>query len=115
MSKRNDQEYLGDIEEAIKRIDFYIGQIQREDFLHDTKTQDAVVRNFEIIGEAVKGFSKEFKQKHKAVRWSSWAKVRDKLIHHYFGVNLDIVWDIIQESLPELQSQLNQIKRRGSL
>lgn len=109
MSKRSDGEYLNDISEAFKRILSYTEKLSYQDFFKDIKTQDAVVRNLEIVGEAVKKVSSGLRQEHKSVAWSDWAKVRDKLIHHYFGVNLDIVWGIIEESLPEFSSQINKI------
>jgi uncharacterized protein with HEPN domain len=77
--------------------------------LEDKKTQDAVVRNLEIIGEAEKNISEELKGKFPQIRWKELAGVRDKLIHHYFGVNFDIVWNIIQDELPDVLSQLEEI------
>lgn len=78
-------------------------------FLKDTKTQDAVVRNLEIIGEAAKSISTDFKKEHKDIDWKGMAGMRDRLIHHYFGVNLDIVWSVVKEKLPELQAQTGRI------
>ena len=109
MSKRSDQEFLSDMQEAIKRIESYTNDMDYAKFMKDIKTQDAVVRNLEIIGEAVKNISQGLQTKHKEVVWKDLAKVRDKLIHHYFGVNLDIVWGIIEESLPQVSLQINQI------
>lgn len=109
MSKRNDQESLVDIQEAIQRIQDYVRNIDRVQFMKDLKTQDAVVRNLEIIGEAVKNVSKSLQSKHKDIAWKDLAKVRDKLVHHYFGVNFDIVWNIIEESLPKIAIQINKI------
>src|SRR3989338_3198517 len=100
MSKRSHDEYLKDIQEAIKRIRSYTNDLPYAEFIKDTQVQDAVVRNLEIIGEASKSVAKKAKDKSAQIPWSEWAKVRDKLIHHYFCVNLDIVWGIIEESLP---------------
>ncbi|MSP88315.1 MAG: DUF86 domain-containing protein [Alphaproteobacteria bacterium] len=75
--------------------------------------QDAVVRNLEIIGEATKGLSPEFRKIHRAVAWREIAGMRDRLVHHYTGVNWDIVWDVIQAKLPELGSQLARVLRNG--
>jgi uncharacterized protein with HEPN domain len=77
--------------------------------LNDIKTQDAVVRNLEIIGEAIKNISKGLKKKYPQIPWKDLSGVRDKLIHHYFGVNLDIVWNIVKEELPEVISQIEEI------
>jgi uncharacterized protein with HEPN domain len=78
-------------------------------FLADIKTQDAVVRNLEIIGEATKSLSTGLREKYPDVPWKGMAGVRDRLIHHYFGVNLDIVWDIVAVELPALESQVEAI------
>lgn len=109
MSKRTDSEFLADIKEAVLRINAYTGNLTYEQFLRDKKTQDAVVRNLEIVGEAAKNISEELKGKYPQVPWKDLSGVRDKLIHHYFGVNFDVVWDIVKEELPEVLSQLEEI------
>ena len=109
MSERADVEFLADTKEAVLRINAYTGDLSYEQFLEDKKTQDAVVRNLEIIGEAAKNISEELKKKYPQIRWKDLAGVRDKLIHHYFGVNFDIVWSIVKQELPELLSQLEEI------
>ena len=73
----------------------------------DHKSQDAVVRNFEIIGEAVKNISDQYKNDHPEIPWKSMAGMRDKLIHHYFGVNFDVVWGVIKN---DLRKVLNEIQ-----
>ncbi len=113
MSKRSDKEFLSDIQEAIKRIQSYTQGLDYAKFSKDLKTQDAVVRNLEIIGEAVKNISKGLQVRYKEVAWKDLAKVRDKLIHHYFGVNFDIVWGIIEDSLPQISLQIDQILRKS--
>jgi len=67
------------------------------------------VRNLEIIGEAARSISSSFKKEHIDVDWRGMAGMRDRLIHHYFGVNLDIVWSVVKEKLPELQTQTGRI------
>jgi uncharacterized protein with HEPN domain len=109
MSERADVEFLADTKEAVLRINAYTQDLSYEQFLEDKKTQDAVVRNLEIIGEAAKSISEELKDKFPQIRWKELAGVRDKLIHHYFGVNFDIVWNIVKQELPELLSQLEEI------
>lgn len=109
MSKRGNIEFLSDIYEATLRIELYIHDIDYENFLEDIKTQDAVVRNLEIIGEAAKNITDEFKGKHPQIPWKDLAGIRDKLIHHYFGVNLEIVWTIIEEDLPLLKEKIRHI------
>ena len=71
--------------------------------------QDAVIRNFEVIGEAVKNLSEELKALHADVPWRNIAAMRDKLIHHYFGVNLDVVWDTVVNVLPEFHERIRAI------
>jgi uncharacterized protein with HEPN domain len=113
MSKRADRDLLSDIQEAVRRIQAYTATMTYEEFLADIKTQDAVVRNLEIIGEATKNLSAELRARYAEVSWKGMAGVRDKLIHHYFGVNLDIVWQIATGELPEVASQIQEILRNG--
>lgn len=94
MSKRQDTAVIKDIKEAIHRILSYTSETEYDVFLKDYRTQDAVIRNIEILGEAVKLLSDETKRKYPDIPWKDIAGTRDKLIHDYFGVNIDIVWDI---------------------
>lgn len=109
MSKRRDRDYLGDIREAIRRIGTYIAGLSYEQFMQDTKTQDAVVRNLEVIGEAAKNLSRPLRNRHPQIPWKDLAGVRDKMIHHYFGINYEIVWTIAREELPGLLPQIDEI------
>ena len=83
-------------------------------FFKDIKTQGAVLRNIEIIGEAAKGVSEELRAKIPHIPWKNMAGMRDRLIHHYFGVNLDIVWQVISTELPELVPELENIIKENS-
>lgn len=109
MSRRADIDLMRDIKESISRINSYIGGLSYEDFFKDTKTQDAAARNLEIIGEAAKNISGDFRRRHPQVPWKELAGLRDRLIHHYFGVNLDIIWSIIKDELPGLLQQIQAI------
>jgi len=109
MSERTDRDFLSDIQEAIRRILEYTAGMTYQAFLEDAKTQDAVVRNLEVIGEATKNLAKDLREQHAHVPWKSMAAVRDRLMHHYFGVNLDIVWQIVVDELPKVVSQLEMI------
>ncbi|MBM4306764.1 MAG: DUF86 domain-containing protein [Deltaproteobacteria bacterium] len=111
MHKRGDKEYLLDIVEAIKRIELYTKELSYPDFLQKMETQDAVVRNFEIIGEAVKNISTTVKTQYKDIQWKEIAGMRDKVIHFYFGVNWDIVWKAAKDSLPPFKERIEGILR----
>ncbi|RME09631.1 MAG: DUF86 domain-containing protein [Ardenticatenia bacterium] len=109
MSKRTERAFLNDIQEAIHRITEYTAGMTYQTFLKDTKTQDAVVRNLEIIGEASKNVSSKLRERYPDIPWKGMAGMRDRLIHHYFGVNLDIVWQIVVDELPKVASRLEEI------
>jgi len=106
MSERGDIEYLKDILEAIKRIQTFTRNMGQEDLLDDLKTQDAVLRNLEIIGEAVKNISSDVRSEYPDIEWRKISGMRDKIIHMYFGVNWDIVWDVIENELPKLKKEV---------
>lgn len=109
MSKRGEFEYLADIIESVKRVESYVKDVTRKNFFQDTKTQDAVIRNIEVIGEAVRGLPAEFKRKHKEVEWARIAGMRNRLIHLYFGVDLDVVWDVVKNRLSGLRETIQDI------
>lgn len=89
----------------LKILDFTT--LGKEAFFKDVKTQDAVIRNLEIIGEAAKNISEEFKNKHPHIAWKAVAGMRDKLIHDYFGVNLNIVWEVVEKEIPSLKEKID--------
>ena len=109
MPRRGDEDFLRDIIEAIRRIELYTKGLSYSDFLKKMETQDAVVRNFEIIGEAVKNVSKTLKAKSKDIQWKEIAGMRDKIIHFYFGVNWDVVWKTAKDSLPPFKEKIDGI------
>lgn len=109
MSKRGDREFLSDIEEAIGRIMSYTDEMSYKEFISDAKTQDAVVRNIEILGEATKNLTTALKDEHKDIEWVEIAGMRDKIIHFYFGIKWDIVWDVIKNKLPELEKKIKRL------
>ena len=109
MSKRQTSELLLDIKEAAKRISGYISGMSYPKFLDDQKTQDAVVRNIEIIGEAVKKLPETFRAQYPDMPWKEIAGTRDKLIHDYFGVNFDILWNISENEIPGIRTKIDKL------
>jgi len=100
--------YLAHILECADRIERYLGQ-DREAFLRDTMVQDAVIRNFEVIGEAAKRIPEQFRVVHAGIPWRLMAGFRDVLIHDYEGVDLERVWRIAQEDLPAVKIAIARI------
>ena len=98
--------YLEDILEAIDKIRTYTVGMSAGTFAADSKTLDAVLRNLEVIGEAVKRVPDEVRSQHRHVEWKKMAGLRDILIHHYFGIDADIIWDVVHNKLPELERQI---------
>lgn len=101
MPKRENYLLVGDLIECFTNILDYTKGISFDDFIDDKKTKDAVVRNFEIIGEASKLLTEEFKSDNPQVEWRLMTGFRNKLIHEYFGIDYDAVWKIIQEEAQE--------------
>ncbi len=110
MSRREDADLVADILGATSRIKEYIRGMTFGEFEKDMKTQDAVVRNIEIVGEAVKRLSSEFKRGCPDVPWKHMAGMRDVIIHRYFGVAIDIVWRVATKDLPEAVANLKEAK-----
>ncbi|MFB3766621.1 MAG: DUF86 domain-containing protein [Methanotrichaceae archaeon] len=97
--------------DALRRILDYTGE-GKDAFFEDSKTQDAVVRNLEIVGEAVKNLSPQFKANYPEIHWKAISGMRDKLIHEYFGVNLDLVWHTIEHDVPGFLQEIEKVLMR---
>ncbi len=110
--KRRDRDFLGDIQEAAEMVILYTKGFTYQKLLEDRKTQDAVVRNFEVIGEAAKNITATFKAKYPDVPWKKIGGLRDKLIHFYFGIDYKIVWSISKKDLPRLRKQIKEILKQ---
>ena len=110
--KRDPRLYLDDIIEAIKKIDEYRECLTFQDFSKDNKTVDAVIRNFEIIGEAAKRIPSGIKEMYPQVPWKQMAGTRDKLTHEYFGVNLKVLWKAMNEDIPALKPKIEEMLRK---
>jgi uncharacterized protein with HEPN domain len=105
---KEDRIYLLHIRDALERILSYTAQ-GKQAFLADPRTQDAVIRNLEVVGEAVKNLSESLKARHATIPWKRIAGMRDKMIREYLGVNLQLVWDAIEQEVPSLQQKLEFI------
>ena len=105
---KSDNIYIYDMLEAAGWVLRYTSG-GKDEFLNDRKTRDAVIRNLEIIGEAVKNVPDEIRSQYPEVQWKKIAGLRDILIHHYIGIDLEIVWDIVQNKLPDLEKQIEAI------
>ena len=110
--KKKDREfkmYLDDINISMQRISEYIQGLDFIKFKQDYKTVDAVIRNFEIIGEASKNLPDEFKSLHQDIPWSEMYLLRNKVSHEYFGIDYVIIWDISVNYLPENKRNIEKI------
>ena len=99
-SERDPILYLSDIILSMERVQEYIAGLDFQHFKWDYKTVDAVIRNFEIIGEATKNLPKEIKDKHPSIPWEEMYRLRNRISHEYFGVDYEIIWDIATRHLP---------------
>ena len=109
MPKRDVGLLLEDIVEAIDKIARYTADVDRDSFLEDEKTIDAVVRNLEIIGEATRQLPDTYTAKHGGIPWRQIAGLRNRIVHDYFGLDLEIIWGVITNDLPNLKSKLNAL------
>ena len=109
MKTKDDLVYLLHILDSIKWIESYVSDISQEQFLNNHLVQDAIIRQIEIIGEASKKLSNSLKQKYIYIPWKDIAGMRDKLIHGYFGVDIESVWKTIENDIPILKEQIISI------
>jgi len=105
--------YLKHIQDSIRKIELYTRRGHKE-FLHNTMVQDAVIRNLEVIGEAVRNLSGDFKKEHPEIPWRSMSVLRNVLIHEYFGVDLEIVWRVVQRRLPAVKRHIRKLLQKSS-
>src|SRR3989344_8220401 len=107
--KRDIGLFIEDILNSITNIEEFSKNLDKEKFSKDKLRQSAIIRQLEIIGEAVKNIPSKFREKYPKINWKDIAGFRDVLSHAYFGVNLDRIWKIIEIDLPKLKEEINRI------
>lgn len=107
--EKDDLIFIEHLLDSINKIEKYVQDLSVHEFVDNELIQDAVIRNFEIIGEATKHMSESFRGKYTEVPWKKIAGMRDILIHDYLGIDIYSVWKTIEKDLPELKKQLNSI------
>jgi uncharacterized protein with HEPN domain len=110
MSRRAAPLLIEDIWEAIEKIQRYVAGLDHDTFIKDDKTIDSVVRNLEIIGEAANRLTDDFRVQHPEIEWRKIIGLRNRIVHDYFSIDVEIVWEIIQKDLPNLKSKLSLIR-----
>lgn len=102
--------FIDHILDCIKLIEKYTNNKTENDFFDSTQLQDSVIRRIEIIGEAVKNIPDEIKTKYPLIPWKKIAGMRDMLIHEYFGIDLELTWEVVIRDIPKLKKKILKIK-----
>ncbi|MBI4141647.1 DUF86 domain-containing protein [Candidatus Woesearchaeota archaeon] len=110
MTEHNDVSYIKHILDAIADVENSVKNKSKKEFEESKDLRDANIRRIEVMGEAVKNLSSKLKQAYPVVAWKKMAGARDIMIHAYFTVDIDIVWDIIKKDVPKLKKQIQKIK-----
>jgi uncharacterized protein with HEPN domain len=109
MTQRDVRDYIQDIADSTENVPGFVKGLSFTRFRSDLKTIYAVVKGLEVIGEATKRIPADFRRRYPRVPWSEMAKMRDKLVHDYFGIDLDVVWKTIREDIPRLRPLIKSV------
>lgn len=109
MSKRDYRDYINDILNSIDEIKSFIDGMNFKEFTMDKKTMNAVIRSIEVIGEAAKKIPKTLIDKYPNIPWKKMAGMRDKMIHEYFGIDIEILWKVAKDDLPPLEPLIQDV------
>ena len=115
MKDRNENLFLADIKECCEKIERYIEGVSEENFRANKMLQDALVRNIEIIGEAAKNLSDEIRAENPEIPWRDVTRMRDKIVHHYFRLNLEVIWQTATEDVSALKVQIDKIIEKSDV
>jgi len=107
--RRTYKDYVLDVLSSIREIEEFIKDMSFNDFIKDRKTVNAVIRSLEVMGEAVKKIPQEIRDKYPKIPWKYIAGMRDKLIHEYHGVDLEIIWEVIKKEIPSLKPEFEKV------
>lgn len=108
--KKEPSVFIEHILQNIKDIENFSKDLKEEDFLKDKLKQNAIIRSLEVIGEAIKNIPESFRDSYPNIPWKDIAGMRDKLMHHYFGIDLELVWKSLKEDIPLLKDELLKIR-----
>ncbi len=109
---RDEIMYLQDIAERCEKVLRFTADLTLSELIQDEKTYDAVIRNLEIIGEVAKHISQDIRKQLQGIEWRKIAGMRDMLAHAYFGIDNDILWDVVQNKVPQLAEAINAFLNR---
>jgi uncharacterized protein with HEPN domain len=112
MSHRSIELLIQDLWEAVEKIERYTNGVDHDDFVQDEKTIDSVVRNFEIIGEVANRLPGDFRDQNPGIEWKKIIGLRHRIVHDYFDIDVEIIWQIIEQLISDFKGKLSSIKER---
>jgi uncharacterized protein with HEPN domain len=115
MSHRSIELLIEDLWEAVGKVERYTDGLDHDRFVQDEKTIDSVVRNFEVIGEAAWKLPLEFRDRHSDVPWKKIIGLRHRIVHDYFDIDLEIIWQILERDIPSFKQNLLMIREKKNI